>query len=489
MSWLRALEAVVLVAVAAPAARLLVGTGLRRRFPRVWLAIAASVVTWIAVVAALATAAPVVLHAVTVVALVLSGLALVHARWSLRLRRRLPPGSLSPTAAVRALSDRDFYRAQRAKHGSVFKMAQARGSAVCIVGLEHGHRILREHASSLGACALPFSEGVTGGFVRYMDADTYRTYGPLLRRALGRPVVSAARPVAVETIRHHLDRLAGEGSAAPDAALERIVRETFTWALFGIEPGSEAADRFASPFAVLGRQDLASPLSAESREALAALRTMLAQHTDALVADGDAPPCGVVELRRASPDLPDAVCLDNLVLTLKISIRNVVGLMRWIITLLGESPDWAARVRVDEGLAERVVQETLRLAQSEYLYREITADVETDGFRLPRGWLLRLCVWESHRDPAVFAEPETFDPDRFLGREYTSSEYSPFGWGQHACSGASLATMVCGALVEELCTRYRWQMVESGEPEHDFRHSDHWRPSSRLRVRLEPSII
>ena len=62
----------------------------------------------------------------------------------------------------------------------------------------------------------------------------------------------------------------------------------------------------------------------------------------------------------------------------------------------------------------RIVMETLRLEQSEYLYRETTRDIEHKGVVIPRGWLVRLCVRESHQDPAIFANPDVFDPDRFL---------------------------------------------------------------------------
>ena len=93
-------------------------------------------------------------------------------------------------------------------------------------------------------------------------------------------------------------------------------------------------------------------------------------------------------------------------------------------------------------------------------------------------WLLRICVNESHRDPAVFAEPNTFDPDRFAGRTFSRLEYSPFGADTHGCMGAQIAHFLGRILVEELCAGFEWRLTRAGPPEHGSRQRDHWRPSA-----------
>ena len=79
--------------------------------------------------------------------------------------------------------------------------------------------------------------------------------------------------------------------------------------------------------------------------------------------------------------------------------------------------------------------ETLRLEQSEFLYRRVVKPLEIDGYRIPPGWLLRILVHESHRDPTVYPEPDRFNPDRFLARTFDKTEYSPFGADAHGCNG------------------------------------------------------
>jgi cytochrome P450 len=132
------------------------------------------------------------------------------------------------------------------------------------------------------------------------------------------------------------------------------------------------------------------------------------------------------------------------------------------------------------------VQETLRLAQSEYLYRKLKKDVSFEGYTLPKGWLLRLCVWESHRTCRSVEEPERFMPDRFIERELGTHEHAPFGYGKHACNGAQLAQMIAGEFTRELAAGFTLKVAADGPVEREFRHWQHWRPSSQFRVEISP---
>ena len=159
----------------------------------------------------------------------------------------------------------------------------------------------------------------------------------------------------------------------------------------------------------------------------------------------------------------------------------MTGLLHWIVKMLGDNPIWIARVRLDKGdLDRRIVMETLRLAQSEYIARRVLRPFEIDGYRVPQGARLRICVNESHRDPAVFEAPETFDPDRFSGRRYTSAEYAPFGMLEHSCLGVQTTHVLAAAFLREYC-EYDWIVCNDAEPEYDGLH---WTPSRRLRITL-----
>ena len=113
--------------------------------------------------------------------------------------------------------------------------------------------------------------------------------------------------------------------------------------------------------------------------------------------------------------------------------------------------------------------------------REIVRPFGHRGLRFPRGWLLRVCVQESHRNPERSRPPEEFDPDRFLGTPLARDQYAPFGLDRHACVGEHLARAMAEAFAEH-AVRFDWEVTSDGPAEmNDWRH---WAPSPRFRIRL-----
>ena len=103
---------------------------------------------------------------------------------------------------------------------------------------------------------------------------------------------------------------------------------------------------------------------------------------------------------------------------------------------------WRTCLLRAEGLATRMVSETLRLSQSEYVYRVVARECRLGEFRIPAGWLVRVCLRECHRRPDLFPEPERFDPDRFLDISQGKLIYAPFGHGEHSRDGLSCRAML-----------------------------------------------
>jgi pimeloyl-[acyl-carrier protein] synthase len=80
------------------------------------------------------------------------------------------------------------------------------------------------------------------------------------------------------------------------------------------------------------------------------------------------------------------------------------------------------------------VEEVLRYEPSvPFTVRVAAADIQIGGQQIRRGERVCLYVAAANRDPAIFTDPERFDPAR------TPNPHLAFGHGMHICLGAALA--------------------------------------------------
>ena len=104
------------------------------------------------------------------------------------------------------------------------------------------------------------------------------------------------------------------------------------------------------------------------------------------------------------------------------------------MTVFAEHPDRWQEVAGDPGAASRAVDEIMRLAGVVSVVPRITTeDLEVEGWLIPRGTLMTLSLIGANHDPAVYEDPDRFDPG--AARE----PHVSFGGGPHHCLGANLA--------------------------------------------------
>ncbi len=485
---------VVLLAAAAPVARIVVDHQFGRVFPRERLLIGAALLAWVATVSVVASMWPAALAPAAIG--VAGGVAL--ATWRARpahgRRRQAPPGSLSLTRSVRGLAHRDALLLLAERHGPIFKSTQFSGTVVCIHGLSLGQRLVREHRAAIGPSQLAFSDQIMGGFLRYMDDNTHDIYGPLFRRAMSRAVTDAAEPVARSATRQMLAGLSTD-PISPDEEVNRIAYEAVLAALFAIDPTSSLGVDFTNTYQRFAAGAISRPKHPTTRASLDELRVLVNRHLHDIDQSGSGGAvCALTEIRATDPQMPDAAAIDNLLFMLRIGSNNVASLVRWVLEMLGSQPTWRARIAeeqssklrgnehtVEPDLADAFVMEVLRLAQSEYVYRRLIDDVEFEGFVLRAGWLVRICVWESHRDPTVYDAPATMT-DRFHGARRPQSEYCPFGFDRHACNSVGLAMMIARTVLTEFAANPDAVVHPAGDVARELRHWSHWQPGRRLAV-------
>lgn len=131
-----------------------------------------------------------------------------------------------------------------------------------------------------------------------------------------------------------------------------------------------------------------------------------------------------------------------------------------MMRLLGEHPDQWAALRGDPGRAKAVFEETLRLSTpTQGMFRVVKDDVEIAGKQLCPGDRAVLMYTAANRDPSVFPDPDTFDPDRD-----NLTSHLAFGKGIHFCLGAALSRLEGKVAAEELAARIEsFELADSND--------------------------
>jgi cytochrome P450 len=102
-------------------------------------------------------------------------------------------------------------------------------------------------------------------------------------------------------------------------------------------------------------------------------------------------------------------------------------------------------------LVDAVIKETLRLVPIVPVVARILKKPLTLGsLSLPEGVGVFPCAYLTHHDPAVWPDPERFDPDRFVGLKIDPATYFPFGGGARRCVGMAFATFEMKLVLAEL---------------------------------------
>jgi cytochrome P450 len=409
-----------------------------------------------------------------------------------------PPGSLGLKSSLDAIVDRSFYAGQAKRHGPVFKMAQFHQPVVCIVDIGKGRELLKRESESLVLAPLPISAEIPRGFIRYMKPDDYAVYSQLFRSAFSDGVLDANRDFIHDSVRRGLGRLvvatdAGQSDGVdPRESVERLLLTVLLRIYFGDGVAPDDRDVVEACCRDIGSDKPVGRAGSPARLALQTFDRLIREHgADRSFTHGD-PPSVWSEILRLEPNAAtDSTTIGNLLLLLEASRDSIGGLLMWILKNLAGSPESIDVVRgAERGAAsvkeptECVVLETLRLAQSEYVYRKVIKPIEFDGFEVPKGWFIRICVAEVHTQDPPFDRPQVFDPTRFEGRRFSRDEFSPFGLDHHACLGAQLTMFVGRVFVDVLARDFDARVVSDGAPERGNRHWNHWRPSSELRVSL-----
>ncbi len=202
--------------------------------------------------------------------------------------------------------------------------------------------------------------------------------------------------------------------------------------------------------------------------------------------------------------LADRELEQHCLVLLRAGHETTAAALIWWCRLVAEHQDQAGRLRdeVDRVLSARdpaagdvprlawvaaSLQEAMRLypPAAALITRRALREVRIGAWRIPRGALVRITPWITHRDARAFPDPEAFRPERFApgAAPPPRGAFLPFSAGPRVCLGQHYAMLEMVLVAAMLLQRYELQ-VPPGEARPELELGVTVRPRGGLRLRF-----
>jgi cytochrome P450 len=275
-----------------------------------------------------------------------------------------------------------------------------------------------------------------------------------------------------------------------DREMNRLALEIVAKSLFGTDLSSDmdtiartlddVVDSF--PYALMPFSELFDnvPLpatlkfKAARRRLDAIVYRMLREHRESGLDRGD-----LLSMLLAARDENDGAAMsdeqirDEAMTILLAGHETTANAMAWAFYLLGRHPEIRERLfaALDGALGARtptaadlprldyvraIFSEAMRLYPPAWITaRRALVDTKIGAYAIARGDIVIASQYVTQRNPRFFDAPDTFDPDRFIGRSYPKFAYFPFGGGNRLCIGERFASMegvlVMATIAQRIC--------------------------------------
>ena len=150
-----------------------------------------------------------------------------------------------------------------------------------------------------------------------------------------------------------------------------------------------------------------------------------------------------------------------------------------------------------DALVQMQVLESV-LKEAERLYppiesgpRGVVVECEFAGYPIPVGAFVCYSIAATHLLPTIFADPLTFDPDRFLPprEEHKKNPYSlvGFGGGPRICLAGHLANVDIKAMLTGILQQYQVATIIGDEPRQVYRGIG--APVKGIHLHIQPRVV
>ncbi|SDR67516.1 hypothetical protein SAMN04515667_0213 [Formosa sp. Hel1_31_208] len=166
--------------------------------------------------------------------------------------------------------------------------------------------------------------------------------------------------------------------------------------------------------------------------------------------------------------------IDEILILFTAGHETTSNALTFTCQLLALHPEWqekikteATKLKADKAdlmatvmhskVCQQVLEEAMRLYPPAYFIDRVNISADDfNGMHFEAGSNLLFSVYEIHRHPELWNEPEAFLPERFIegGRKY-SSQYFPFGAGPRKCIGNNFAMFEMIIAITELVHQFK----------------------------------
>jgi len=346
------------------------------------------------------------------------------------------------------------------------------------------------------------SAGLTNGLLT-AEGQQWRTQRRALAPLFARRTVLSFSAAMIDAAAALVERLRLRDGQIEDMAVEatRLTLEVLERTMFSDGLGRSPEDiRVAmkhyfeaigrlDPFDVLGLPNVVPRLSRwKVRPMLrlfeSAIDTIVSTRRRRIAEDPGGVPRDILTLLLEARDpetgegLSEVEVRANILTFIAAGHETTANSITWSLFLLSQSPEWRARVQAEadreldgdiDGIAERLVETRAVIEEAMRLYpplaaisRAALAPDELAGEPIRRGTMVVIAPYVLHRHRALWADPDAFDPNRFLGgaRERIDRfAYLPFGVGPRICIGATFALQEASIVVATVMRHFTLELA------------------------------
>lgn len=322
------------------------------------------------------------------------------------------------------------------------------------------------------------------------DGDVWRRSRTMIQPAFSRQNVHRLMTVMVECCDRravHWADLARRGEKlniteeTSDFALELILIS-----IFGADYEKSILTQGKNPFAFLSRdstRDLSVVMKVRHlrKLLLSIIESRRGQQSEAF----DFLSMYLKAVDKQGNHFSDAELLDELMTLIVAGFETSANTLNWVWYLLARNPAVEDRIiaearNVLPGVSavsadtvnsmtytQQALEETLRLYPPVWLFtRRSTKDDELDDYDVPPGTDIYLSPFILQRTAHYWAEPNVFDPDRFMQTDAADKDrpYFPFSLGPRRCLGEYFSFLEMKLHLGLLLPRFRLRLLDENDP-------------------------